>query len=187
MRPAPWAHATQRPTGWQGMGSVPSTLPWPPRLCHRVRGCLCLRHGAYHSPSLSLAGKQVHTAGLSRERPQVQVRTKENSTCWGPPRSSVKPLHSHSAHSLILTPPHTSHSKGPPSLPTQAALPMHPFSQLRSCLLTHPSRSPSCGPHTLPVLLLLQLLSPPPFSSLPWEGSCSTGQGELARGLSRTP
>ena len=144
--------------------SLPQPQPltgWETGVCSRAEQRAASGPGTYK-------GEQ-HLLGASQE------------LCEAPSLTLSPQPHPHSSPHISLKrttlSPHTGCSSHAPLF----------SSQLRSCLLTHPSRSPSCGPHTLPVLLLLQLLSPPPFSSLPWEGSCGTGQGELARGLSRTP
>ena len=102
MRPADQSHG-------RGWGQPPPTRSQPPHslpVCAHVSLTLSAprTHRKTSSPSPSLPWKRVHPAGLRRERPEVPVWGEKggggrNSTCWGPPRNSVKLLHSHSAPS----------------------------------------------------------------------------------------
>lgn len=121
--------------------------------------CACLSLSLPHAltprpaaPSPSLPWERVHLAGLRRERPEVPVWGKKrgggwNSTCWGPPRSSVKLLHSHSASSL--TPFHAQLTQVRPSL-----LSTHTRCSPHACASSHNTPFLFPPPHLLPHLPL---------------------------------
>ena len=93
MRPADPSHGQGR--GANLLPHCPSHLTHSP--CVRMPLSLSLPHTLTPrpaTPSPSLPWERVHPAGLRGERPKVPIWGEKrgegrNSTCWGPPRSSV--------------------------------------------------------------------------------------------------
>ena len=181
MRPADQSHG-------RGWGQPPPTRSQPPHslpVCARVSLTLSAprTHRKTSSPSPSLPWKRVHPAGLRRERPEVPLWGEKggggrNSTCWGPPRNSVKLLHSHSAPSL--TPFHAQLTQVPPSL-----LSTHTRCSPHACASLHNTPFLFPPPHLLPHLPLTwpphPFISPGPCSSLLLPSPAFHGKGLLAQ------
>lgn len=115
------------------------------------------------------------TAGLRRESPKVQVNKRRTAPAEGPPRNSEAPSLRPQPRAL---PMHTSHAKrpalSPPHTPVLSLTYMQPSSASLlvslSGLLVPLTGSPHT-PKSSPAISSRSLFSPPPFPSLPWEGS----------------
>lgn len=161
MRPAPWRVQIRGPQAMRTLPRGPGHLTPCGGVC---RGCLSHADTPHTSSPRPSHLEQAYPAGPRRASLQVQVkkkkRTRENHTCWGPPRGCEAP-------SPTPTPqphpsPHTASHPEVPASPTPPSL-SYPVSWPALLSLTGPPFTPST-----------------PLPKLPWEEA-------LGKGWSRAP